>query len=148
MPRRALIPLLTGLIAVALPSSLRAADNNPNGLALYREGSAFRVETDARNNIGLYVTKAGPRLGAKPGEQVFGGARTSGNWKTGRIAGTAFLLRKGCKPEGYEVAGTISGKGPTTTIVLEGVSPVAAKTGCGLGPRRKIHLEFESGVDD
>ena len=93
-------------------------DHNGSYIATERDGDDLVLTYDPpRDGLG--------RLGIYSGTVLFQGRFLSGT----RIAGTAFLFKRGCQPASYNVSGRLTGDAPENyRIVLSGDSPV--RDGC------------------
>lgn len=104
-------------------------------------GSLAIFTRDDRRHVEVRYEEPRPGLPVKKGMLIFEGTYDG----RGHYAGMAFLFRAGCEPLPYPVIG----KDDDGTIVLSGIAPRRAKTGCEVvgndpsGSNSRLVFEFE-----
>jgi hypothetical protein len=137
--------LMAGTASAAANLSLTRAESSAElsqeTMPVFHNGSrAIFTRTDGHVEIRHDLPRPGSPV--QSGTLLF-----SGNYdtKTGRYAGTAYVIKRGCEPAPYAVIGKESGPG----IVMIGIAPMRDPRSCALtgetfnGKNARLVFEYE-----
>ena len=103
----------------------RPANDDMVGSAfLQHNGSGLQIFNGPHNHVEFRYANVREGLTAREGDVLFRGVMSEG----GRVAGTAFVFKRGCPPAPYDVSGTQT----ASRIVLKGAAPVHEPDSCNI----------------
>lgn len=133
----------TGLPAASVAERIQVAQNT--GPSLWRHNNSVMQIARQQDRIVIIYHQVDPRFvsAIRPGTELF-----RGHIVGTELVGNARVFKTGCRPELYEVRGSLAQVGAGGSFELFGPSPVRASNGCGmerLDPNsRNARLTFSS----